>query len=139
MTTYRTWTFRPLDPAHLHAINGEHEARNAAPTPAQSIPVRVWETDSAWQVEADIPGVDPAGVSIEFFQEKLTISYDRPGPAELMATYDNRGYGLHQRVIRVTDSVRPEEISATAKNGVLLMTLPKSAAAQPRKIVVGNG
>jgi len=137
MTTYRTWTIRPMDlAAHLQAANGSTEAQKPEAVPAHQIPVRLWETESAWQIEADIPGVDPAQVSIEFFQEKLTIQYDRPAAADQKATYDNRGYGLHQRVIRVTDEVNADGITAAAKLGVLQISLPKCAASQPRKIAV---
>jgi HSP20 family protein len=125
--------------AHLQAAaNGQAaEPQKPEAVPAHQIPLRLWETDSAWLIEADIPGVDPAQVSIEFFQEKLTIQYDRPTAAEdQKATYDNRGYGLHQRVIRVTDEVNADGITAAAKLGVLQISLPKCAASQPKKIAV---
>ena len=144
MTTYRTWTIRPMDlAAHLQAANGQAEGQaqpqESQPVAAHQIPVRLWETDAAWLIEADIPGVDPSAVSIEFFQEKLTIQYDRlAAGVEQKATYDNRGYGLHKRVIRVTDEVNVDGITAAAKLGVLQISLPKCAASQPKKIVINH-
>jgi HSP20 family molecular chaperone IbpA len=41
-------------------------------------------------------------------------------------------------VIRITDEIQFDGITARVENGLLTVTLPKSEASQPRKIVVSE-
>ena len=140
MANYRTWSFGPVNFTTLLPESAERSAETQKPTTIQHvIPVRLGETDTGWTIEADVPGIDPANISMEFFQNKLTISYQRPAP-ESKSPYDNRTYGDFQRVIKVAEEVQADAISAKVEHGTLSIFLPKSATNQPRRIVVnGNG
>jgi len=142
MTKYTTWTIRPFDLLNLQQANGHQGQQRATSDPKPSgnpIPVRVWEDAGVWHVQAEVPGVAASAVTTEFFQDRLTIQYDRPVPADSkVVTYDNLNYGQFQRVIRITDEIQFDGITARVENGLLTVTLPKSEASQPRKIVVSE-
>lgn len=144
MATYRTWTIGPVSLAQASA---QAEAASSSSKCCESgqrsatgqlIPVRVWESDAGWSIEADIPGIDPQQVSVEFFQNRLTISYQRLADQSQKSTYDNRLYGDFQRVIRVSDDVQSDAIAARSENGILSIFLPKSGQNAPKKIVVSG-
>lgn len=141
MTKYTTWTIRPFDLVNLQQAKG-HQGQEISTTDSKAIgnpiPVRVWEDAEGWHVQAEVPGVSASAVTTEFFQDRLTIQYDRPAPTESKVTYDNLNYGQFQRVIRITDEIQIDGITARVENGLLTVTLPKSEASQPRKIVVSE-
>jgi HSP20 family protein len=139
MATYRTWSFGPMNFTALAPETASHQTEDRPLLSAQHlIPVRLSESDTGWTVEADIPGIDPASVSMEFFQNKLTISYQRHPDESAKTAYDNRLYGDFQRIIKVSDDVKADGINATTSHGVLRIFLPKSETSQPRRIVVNQ-
>ena len=141
MTNYTTWTIRPFDLVNLQKAGlqqGRETATSNSKAAGHQIPVRVWDDAGFWHVQAEVSGVAASAVTTEFFQDRLTIQYERPEPAESNVTYDNLSYGRFQRVIRITDEIQVDGISARVENGMLTVTLPKSEASQPRKIVVSE-
>lgn len=139
MANYCTWTIRPMDIARLQKANGQqgHESKTSAEV-GHSIPVSVWEEAGAWHVQAEVPGVPASAVTAEFYQDRLTIQYDRLRPDQSKVTYDNCNYGQFQRLIRITDEVQSDGITARIENGLLLIRLPKSKVASPLRIPVSE-
>jgi HSP20 family protein len=90
---------------------------------------------------ADMPGVDPDDIDVQFENRSLTI-YGRVRPRHddaagcLLREY---GVGDYYRVFQVSEEVDSREIHAECKEGVLMLHLPKSEAVKPRKIAVSNG
>ncbi len=98
----------------------------------------VHESDQNYTISAAIPGVNAEAVSISFQDSVLTIAGEIP-----QATLENskalmleRGYGKFQRSIRLPQPVDTSAVEANIENGVLTLTLPKTAEAQPRQIPV---
>lgn len=136
MASYRTWSFGPVNFTTLLPEFVENSAESQERTMVHNlIPVRLGETETGWTIEADVPGVDPASISMEFFQNRLTIAYQRPAP-ESRSQYDNRTYGEFNRVIKLAEEVQVDAINAKVEHGTLSISLPKSVANQPRRIVV---
>lgn len=101
-----------------------------------------WETDSAFVVQLDLPGVAPEAVEVSFERNTLTIRGKRPEtiPApdkDGLRVYANeRPCGEFVRTIRFPQYVVGDGIQAQFANGVLTVTVPKADAAKPRKIAV---
>lgn len=102
--------------------------------------VDISEDEHQYSVRADIPGVDPKEINVTFENGVLTIS----GKRESTVKSDEkdkyrrveRVYGFFKRSFALPDSVDPERIQASGKNGVLEIALPKSERVKPKKITV---
>jgi HSP20 family protein len=100
-------------------------------------------TEDANQIvlTADLPGVDQQGLDIQIEPNVLTLKGERKiarateTAGELYRRYE-RAAGSFTRQFRLPPTVDAEKISASLKDGVLTLTLPKKAEAQPRQIKV---
>lgn len=101
-------------------------------------PVNVWESAEAVFVETEIPGVTSDQVEITVAGDQLTLRVERPEKADEATVYHRRERpsGSMSRVIKLPAEVEAEQVEAQLTNGVLTITLPKAAAAKPRKINV---
>jgi HSP20 family protein len=115
--------------------------RQARPRPYAAPRTDVHETKDAFHVTADVPGVAENAVEITLDKDQLKIEA-KVDPARreshrlLIAESPGGGY---LRTFALPEGIDRERIAATVKNGVLRLTLPKSEAARPRKIVVQPG
>ncbi len=91
------------------------------------------------QIEALAPGVDPAKIDITVVGNRLTISGEKEAspsvPSERMHRAERAG-GRFVRTIDLPVEVDPDRVEAIYKNGLLSLTLPRSAAARPRRIQI---
>jgi HSP20 family protein len=100
------------------------------------------EKKDAYVLYAELPGVDPSQVSVNFEQSLLTIRGAKQSPIGAAGDGEQRIYaaervtGTFERSVRLPQFVDAERISAEFTNGVLTVTVPKAAAAQPRKIEI---
>lgn len=101
--------------------SGEH--RNEAPN---VMDVDIYETETGYQLEADLPGFDKKDVSIEFEKGYLTISAAKQkAPHEgVKQVYNERRYGKLRRRFYFGE-IDEEHITAKLENGVMVVTLPK--------------
>jgi HSP20 family protein len=105
-------------------------------------PVDCYETQDAFVVEADLPGVHPENVEISFEQNTLTIKGTRaptlqaPEKGELRVYTAERLSGDFARSVRLPEYVEGDRIEANYSNGVLTITVPKAQSALPRKIAI---
>lgn len=100
--------------------------------------VDVHETKDAFVVVADLPGVGEEAVDVTVEKDQLTIDA-RVEPARREShrlRLVESPVGGYRRTFALPDGIDRERIAATVKNGVLRLTLPKSEAARPRRIVV---
>ncbi len=99
----------------------------------------IYETDSALVVVADMPGVAENGLEVTLENQVLTL-FGRTAAGSEPAThgrvYREFGPTEYRRTFTINDGIDREKITARLKNGVLRVTLPKAAQAQPRRIVV---
>ena len=101
-----------------------------------------WETDSAFVVQADLPGLNPEQVDISFDKNTLTIRGTRPTTVPApdknggRVYFAERAHGTFARSLRFPQYVEGEKIEAKYDNGVLTITVPKAEAAKPRKIAI---
>ncbi len=101
-----------------------------------------YETENAYVVEVDLPGVHPENVEISFEQNTLTIKGTRaptlqaPEKGELRVYTAERATGAFARAVRLPEYVEGDKIEANYAHGVLTITVPKAQSALPRKIAI---
>lgn len=93
----------------------------------------VAETKEAMVVKAEMPGVDPKDIEVTFMGDLLTLKGERAKEAEEKEERYHRmerTYGAFLRSVRLPMAVDGSNVTATFKNGVLVVTLPKTPAAK---------
>jgi len=100
--------------------------------------VDVFENDTEFLFVADIPGSSADKLSIEFQNGKLTIkaAVDERDTGEEKHILREYGVAEFQRSFDIREPVDPDSAVADYQNGVLKVTLKKSAAAGLKKIPV---
>lgn len=95
------------------------------------------ETDQAYRVHVDLPGVKPDAVNLQLHGGVLTLSGKREAPGEDVRHLRRESRrGEFQLALRVPNDVLTDEVDAASSNGVLTVTLPKRPEETPRKIDV---
>jgi HSP20 family protein len=95
--------------------------------------VDIVDTDKAYEITAELPGMDESNIDVKFSDGTLTIKGEkRDDKEEKKKGYylSERRYGAFQRSFGVPAGVDAEKIEANFKNGVLAVTLPKTPQAQ---------
>jgi HSP20 family protein len=97
------------------------------------------ETDKEVRITAELPGLDEKDVSLEIANGVLSISGEKKSESEDKARrFSERYYGRFERRIPLED-VDGDKTSATFKNGILTITVPKSAEAKNvRRIAINR-
>lgn len=101
--------------------------------------VDIREDENSIVVKADVPGMEQKDINVNVDNGMLTISEERTfSDEEHKDKYHRveRAYGRFSRSFQMPNTTNPENISATYKNGVLEVTLPKREEAKPRSIQV---
>jgi HSP20 family protein len=94
--------------------------------------LEVSETDKEIKVSAELPGLEDKDVKVELANGVLAISGEKKTETEDKdRLFSERYYGRFERRIPVED-VDEDKISASFKNGVLTVTLPKAPQAQSK-------
>jgi HSP20 family protein len=111
------------------------------PASAFAPPFEVKETNDAFVLKADLPGVAEADLDIAVHNNVLTVSGSRQSEerkeGESYALYE-RQFGSFSRSFALPDMADGEKIEAKLDRGVLTLTIGKKAEAKPRKITVGK-
>jgi HSP20 family protein len=99
------------------------------------------ETKSALTVTVELPGMDQKEIDVSVHDGVLTVSGEKKVGKEENGTdyhYIERSYGCFSRSFSLPDTVETGKIGAAYKDGVLTVTLPKTAKAveQSHKIPI---
>ncbi len=90
-------------------------------------------------VEALAPGLDPEKIEVTVLGHTLTIAGEKPGLPDVRPERVHRSERAAGRFLRTIDlpvEVDANRVTATYQRGLLLLTLPRSEAAQPRRIAI---
>lgn len=101
--------------------------------------VDIIETPDEFLVLADMPGVAPDAIDIQYEQGVLTMNGRvEPRQQEDRTNYLLREYGVGDfyRSFRIGEGIDTDKIEARLKDGVMELHLPKSEASKPKKILV---
>jgi HSP20 family protein len=104
----------------------------------------VRETDDAFIIKADVPGLANEDVDISLMGNALTVSgkreYEEEQDEGRYHTWE-RSYGSFTRTFTLPETADFDKIRSDLRDGVLNVVVPKKAGAAPqkRKIQIGSG
>ena len=105
-----------------------------------NLAVDVTETDAAYTVTAELPGVKEKDVEVSVSDDVLVIKGEKRHEKEEKSQnrhLSERSYGSFQRMFRLPHGTDGAGIQAHFRNGVLVVSIPKNATrSETRKIDV---
>ena len=96
----------------------------------------VSETETAWHVELELPGLEEKDVSVEVQDGVLTVEGEKKQESERderNVHVSERSYGRFRRALRLPPGADVEKVSAAFKQGVLAIEVPKAPEAQKQR------
>lgn len=107
-------------------------------------PVDVVEKEGEYQITAELPGLEQKDIQVSCTGSTLTIKGEKKEEKEEKHKdyyLSERHFGAFQRAFSIPQDVDAGKIDAKFKNGVLTLTLPKTAEAKKneKKIEVKAG
>lgn len=138
-------TFRAIDLFQRRVDDAYEDWARLGPRPRA--PARAWpalnafETKEAFIYKAEVPGLAEGDVAVYVEDETLIVRGERKNVAP-------EGYAVHlrerastafSRKVALPGRVDGEAVTATLKDGVLTVTLPKAKETLPRQVSVKAG
>lgn len=120
-----------------HGISRAREPDKPKHAWAPAVDIR--EEAGRYLLTADIPGVDRDNIEITLEDGVLTLKGKRNADAHAAGQeyrHRERVHGDFMRQFSLPDSIDAENISASVKDGVLDIVIPKQALAQPTRITI---
>lgn len=103
--------------------------------------LEISETDKELKVSAEMPGLEEKDVEVLLDDGVLTVRGEKKSEShDKDRHFSEHYYGRFERRIPIDREIKEEEVSASFKNGVLTITLPKTEQAQSQvKRIAING
>jgi len=103
--------------------------------------INVGSTGDSVEVYAFAPGLEPASIEVNLERGVLSIAGERraeppPGEPKASVHISERFVGRFHRVITLSDELDPNAVEAKYRNGVLHISIKRSAESKPRRINV---
>ncbi len=101
--------------------------------------VDIAETEKAFEVTAELPGMAERDINVELVNGDLRIKGEKKEEREEKDKdyyLSERRFGSFERRFRVPEGVDANKVEASFANGVLKVTLPKTPAAAPRRVEI---
>jgi len=143
LARYETWdVLNQLHRQINRAFDTQVAANGAADSSATADwipPADVAEYKDRFVLKFDVPGVNVSAIDVTLDQGVLTVSGQREQEAAdtgVERTRLERPQGRFHRRFTLPDTVDAAAVRATGRNGILEVTIPKQAKAQPRRIEV---
>lgn len=128
----------PFEPTGMRAFL--RPWRLAAPDSAPQIRIDVSESDGAYAINAEIPGVKKEEIDVRIDGNRVTISAEvkrekeeKKGERVLRS---ERQYGYASRSFTLAGAVDESNAEARYDNGVLHLSLPKKAQAERKRLAI---
>ena len=122
------------------ATNGGEEG---AVAPSLAPRLDIAETENAYAISAELPGVEEKDLDVAVADGVLTIKGEKRSESEEKDEEKNyhrveRSYARYERRLTLPQEVDQSKIDAAFRNGVLTVTIPKTKAASEavRKIAI---
>jgi HSP20 family protein len=106
-----------------------------------AVPVDLWETNDAYHLRADLPGLTADQIDINATADSIAFAGEVKARADVSTDgwlRQERRTGKFQRSFTLPVQIDPAKVSATFENGVLELVVPKSDQVKPRAIKVNS-
>ncbi len=140
LVTYRPYRLSPVNLDRWFDSLFQDWSRPTFATAAPRVDVR--EQADGYHLEAELPGLTEKDFTVNVEHNLLTIA----SQSEQESERDEHGYvirerrsGTFKRSFALPQDVDPEQISASFRDGLLTVTVPKTATAQRKQIAVTSG
>jgi HSP20 family protein len=89
------------------------------------------ENETGYTVTAEVPGLEEKDIDLSVVNDVLTLKGEKKTTTEDPSKhFSEHFYGSFQRRISLPNDIDRDRVSASFKNGVLTVTLPKAPEAQ---------
>ncbi|RAX49071.1 hypothetical protein DQ353_12150 [Arthrobacter sp. AQ5-05] len=107
------------------------------PTRPAAMAMDAWRDGDTFEVEFDLPGVDPETIDLDVERNVVTIKAERPAlDKDLDMLASERPRGVFSRQLVLGENLDTEHIEAGYDGGVLRLHIPVAEKAKPRKIEI---
>jgi HSP20 family protein len=100
----------------------------------------MWETRDEVVISFELPGVSEKDVALSITGDLLTVKGERRFATEQVTDEAwhrlERAYGQFERTLELPMPVQPDRVSATYRDGVLVVTLPKAEDVKSKEIKI---
>ena len=97
------------------------------------------ETDDAFRIRLDVPGMTKDDIAINLQNNTLTVSGERSSERQKDGeeyVRVERAFGTFHRTFTLPDAVDPDRVEATYDEGVLTINVPKTETSTRRQIEI---
>lgn len=99
--------------------------------------VNIYETEEAFVLHAEMPGITKEGLEVILEGNTLTfVGRRHEEPVRGTVLYRESRVTNYRRVFELDPAIDTEKIAAEMQQGMLTLTLPKTARVKPRKIEI---
>lgn len=107
------------------------------PTRPAAMAMDAWRDGDKFEVEFDLPGIDPDSIDLDVERNVVTIKAERPAlDKDLDLLASERPRGVFSRQLVLGENLDTENIEAAYDAGVLRLHIPVAEKAKPRKIEI---
>jgi len=104
--------------------------------------VDIYGTESAYLIDAELPGIEEKNIELEVKENVLSLKAKREqeNKDEKNVYYRERHHGLFERMLHLPEDIDADNITANYKNGVLSICIARKAAPKDevRKITISG-
>ncbi|MDX1709008.1 MAG: Hsp20/alpha crystallin family protein [Desulfobacterales bacterium] len=102
-------------------------------------PVDIYETDDGFILKIELAGIAKEDVTVEVKDNVLTISGERlldPQIKDEQYYRKERSFGKFQRSFTLQESIQPEHVRASFRNGILTIRVPRPTEEKTKQVTV---
>ncbi len=111
----------------------------AAPLTRKQAPINLWENEESYQVEVQLPGVEPEQVDLSIEGKILKINAKQTQQSELADAKKHlreRRLDSFERSIELPQEVQSDQIDASLRDGILRLSIAKLEQKQKQRIQI---
>ncbi|MBT8331261.1 MAG: Hsp20/alpha crystallin family protein [Deltaproteobacteria bacterium] len=102
-------------------------------------PVDIYQAAEGYILKVELAGVEKEDVSVEVKDNVLTLQGERlldPQVKDEQYYRKERTFGKFQRSFTLQESIKPEQVKASFKNGVLKIVVPRPTKEKAKQVTV---
>ncbi len=102
-------------------------------------PVDIYETTGGFILKVELAGVEKEDVSVEVKDNVLTLKGERLLDPEIKDEHyyrKERTFGKFHRSFTLQESIKPEQVKASFKSGVLTIAVPRPTEEKSKQVTV---